>query len=176
MLPQIALSGTRPVEVPPPPHFQHLHGTPKYVRFRSSGAEGSKGLTAAQKAGLRYEAKAQDYLSRTLGEDYHIAPYLHFTDLHGLRRTCVPDGILFDNRGGAIIFEIKISHVPDAWWQLRKLYQLVLEQLGYISEVSVIEVVRSYDPSQAFPEEVSIIRGLDGLGQSNRFRVLLWRP
>lgn len=175
MLPQIGLDRTAvPVEVPPPPHFHPLHGTPGNVRFRSSGAEGSRGLTAAQKAGLRYEAKAQDYLSKVLGGLYHVAPYLHFTDLSG-SRTVVPDG-LYLNDGEAIVFEIKISHMPDAWWQLRRLYQPVVERLSYVHSVSVIEVVRSFDPSQAFPEEVKVIRGLDGLVSSPNFRVLLWRP
>jgi len=146
-----------------------------HVRFRSSSAQGSSGLTAAQKAGLRYEAKAQDQLSHILGSAYHIAPYLHFSDLSGAR-TVVPDGLFFDNSGHAVIFEIKLSHMPDAWWQLRKLYQPVVEQLSFISHTSVIEVVRSFDPSQAFPEEVKIIRGLDDLGPSDKFRVFLWRP
>jgi hypothetical protein len=91
------------------------------------------------------------------------------------RRSFVPDG-LYLNDGEAIVFEIKISHMPDAWWQLRRLYQPVVERLSYVHSVSVIEVVRSFDPSQAFPEEVKVIRGLDGLVSSSNFRVLLWRP
>lgn len=175
MLPQIALDGSRPVDVPPPPHFHGLTGPLRHVRWKSSGATAGQGMTAAQKAGLRYEAKAQDYLSRTLGRAYNIAPFLHFDD-HYVARTAVPDGIYFGLGANAFIFEIKISHTPDAWWQLRKLYQPVVEELDFVRSVTVIEVVKSLDPSVPFPEETYQIRGVEGLIPSPRFNVFIWRP
>lgn len=144
--------------------------------MRESDACGSKGFSAAQKAGLRYEAKAQDFLSSELSVRYYIAPYLHFLDMSGYR-TLVPDGVLleFDT---AYIFEIKSQHMPEAWYQLRRLYEPVLAQLCGVRQTSCIEVVRSYDPSMGFPEEVQLFNDLDEALRAPRssFKVLQWRP
>lgn len=137
----------------------------------------SEGLTAAQKAGLRYEAKAQLWLSEQLGRAYQAAPYLHFEDNSG-PRTLIPDGLFFDTGGTALVFEIKSQHMPEAWWQLRHLYEPVVRELGFIRRVSCVEVTKSFDPSMGFPEEVLLRRDLSKLLElpPEPFKVLLWRP
>jgi len=67
----------------------------------------------------------------------------------------VPDGIVvYDDR--ILVFEIKFQHMPEAWWQLVKLYRPVLEAYKPVPVVTV-EVCRSYDPAQPFPEHVVLI-------------------
>jgi hypothetical protein len=177
-LPQLTPDASTGLSVPPPPpRHRPLRGVPRFVKWRSSGATGSQGLTDAQKAGLRYEAKAQDFLSGALHSWYHVAPYLHFDDA-GLSRTLVPDGILFDHDGTAMIFEIKSQHMPEAWWQLRKLYEPVVRELSFVNATSCIEVTKSYDPSMGFPEEVLVCHSLSELvaAPAHCFKVFVWRP
>ena len=178
LIPQLTPDATvdRSVGVPPP-HFLPLRGTPADVRWRPSNYERKTGQTVAQNSGLRYEEKVQRFLSESLRTLYHAAPFLHFRDGHD-RRTCVPDGLHFDISGRTTIFEIKSQHMPDAWWQLRKLYEPVVQQLRFTNVVSCVEVTKSFDPSMGFPEEVTVFHDLWTLmaAPSAPFKVLIWRP
>lgn len=181
MIPHFSDLGQDPglVRVPPPPHFRPLSGTPRHVSFKPTIREPSKGLTSAQRSGLRYEAKAQIWLQDRLGIAYHVAPYLHFRDGPTMEaRTCIPDGIYFGVDGSAIVFEIKSQHCPEAWWQLRRLYQPVLKELGRVRHVAVVEVTRSLDPMMPFPEPIHQIASLVEWvqGPPDTFGVLVWRP
>src|ERR1043165_6993784 len=171
------------VSAPPPPRYRPLNGEPRLVSWRPSSASGSVGLTEAQKAGLRYEAKVQDYLCAALGTSYYPAPYLHFLDgtvleNGGAYRTLVPDGLFFAPEKLVYIFEFKSQHMPEAWYQLRKLYEPVVKRLDVDPRTSVIEVVRSYDPAMGFPEPVILCSSLDEALDSplHSFKVLRWRP
>lgn len=155
MLPEIATNGTRPVSVPPPPHFRAIEGKVRNARWNPGFTRAVVGETAAQKGGLRYEGKVQERLAKLLGPTYCASPSLHFVDDTG-QRTCVPDGILFQQRQ-LVVFEIKNQHTPDAWWQLRQLYQPVLLALPGIDYVSCIEVCRTLEPLTPFPEEIELI-------------------
>jgi len=91
-------------------------------------------------------------------------------------RLVVPDGILLRSRD-VVIFEIKSQHMPEAWWQLRRLYAPVLEA-WWNKPVVCCEVVKSFDPSIGFPEPVKFCRSLDEVLSSNHgdaFRVFQWR-
>lgn len=175
MLPQITPSPGAVASVPPPSRFRPLAGTPSGVSMRTCVARGSVGLTEAQRNGLRYEAKAQDFLVNALGHEYYQQPYLHFVDGHSCR-TLVPDGILI-HEGYATIFEIKSQHMPEAWWQLRKLYEPVVRQLGGVRLTSCVEMVRGYDPAMGFPEEVVLCSKLSEVLEESalKFKVLQWR-
>lgn len=180
MLPHFSTNGARSsVEVPPPPRFRPVVGKIKNAYYRDgSVVEPARGFTEAQKAGLRYEAKAQLMLREVLGPRYSVAPHVHFEDESGWR-TCVPDGVYVPVDGPVFVFEIKSQHMPEAWWQLRRLYQPVLEARRPRRQIVPIEVTRSYDPSQPFPEECEVIRDLSDFVLRTRFDhlgVLVWRP
>lgn len=162
---------------PPPLRFRPLEGTPRLVQWKPSDARGSVGLTEAQKNGLRYEAKAQDFLIEQLGPNYFPAPFLHFMTGSNYR-TLIPDGLYFTPHGLVVIFEIKSQHMPEAWWQLRKLYEPVVKQLPLCTKTSCVEVVKSFDPSMGFPERIRLCSNItDAICRpAEDFKVLHWRP
>jgi hypothetical protein len=63
----------------------------------------------------------------------------------------VPDGILKINNT-LVIIEVKLTHTERAWWQLRRLYLPLLAQLVVPgTNISTVEICRSYDPDISFP-------------------------
>lgn len=167
----------RRVSVPPPPRFRPLAGAVTGVVWRVGGIEGArKGSTAAQTNGLRYEAKVLERLQKFLGPRFHPQPTLHFHDSTRWR-TVRPDALHFDPNGTITIFEIKIQHVPESWWQLRKLYEPVCQELKFCNRVSCVEVVRSHDPSMGYPEPVVVCQDLEMAFQTHsyKFKVLVCR-
>jgi len=129
--------------------------------------------------GIRYEKKAQVYLGGELEEGYTGSPWLRFRSVESKRpRYCQPDGILFDIEGGRItIFEIKLQHTVDAWWQLEHLYMPVVQFLfpAKLWTLSVCELVKWYDPATAFPVKPKLMRDLRG-ARPEAFSVHIWKP
>ena len=169
----------------PPARFRPPAGLVHSVALRSRRVNvvdsgNKKGFTTAQQNGLRYEAKVAKRLRSGLdyqvGAKYLDQPYLDFEDDLG-PRVVIPDGLALLPGGLALVFEIKSQHMPEAWWQLRRLYQPVVRQLPFVSQVSVVEVVRSYDPAMGFPETVQLCTTLDQVlwSRPEPFKVLLWR-
>jgi hypothetical protein len=164
--------------LPPPRRFRPLAGQPRSVQLGSqqTGQSGF-GPTAAQKAGIRYEAKAQVHLAALLPH-YRVAPHIFFEDDDGWRYV-VPDGLLIQPRA-TFVFEIKVRHMADSWWQLRKLYVPVLEALDPRVPVVPIEVCQSYDPAIEYPEAVQMIEDLETVVKATEWpkviHVWTWRP
>lgn len=73
--------------------------------------------------------------------------------------------------------EIKFQHMPEAWWQLRKLYQPALE-FKLRRPVFVLEVCKSYDPAMPFPEPIELVENLWEFCNAPRkvFGVFQWKP
>ena len=163
MLPQLSplnggLAGA-PVQVPPPPRFRAPAGKITDVVLKSEHPfRDQRGNTAAKHAGILYERKVQEFLSDLLGPYYFSSPILHFRDESGAR-TCIPDGLLI-RYGCCVIFEVKSQHMPEAWWQLRRLYEPVVRAYLPHSQVALLEVVRSYDPATPFPERPTVVYDL----------------
>lgn len=111
--------------------------------------------TQRQKEGLRYERRAQEYL-RACSPSYISCPWLRFIKSKGKPRYCQPDGLHFDfERGVITVVEIKSSHTALAWWQVRHLYGPVVQHLfGSDFTIRALEVVRRFDPSSSFPDEI----------------------
>lgn len=176
MLPQIAIDGSRPVDVPPPVHFRPLCGVPKHVHWSRNVQTPVRGNSSAQQSGLRYERQAQAFLEEEFGSAYGPSLHFHFDDESGFR-TCVPDGVLFIGRH-AIVFEIKNQHTPDAWWQLRRLYFPVVSALPEIDHVTLVEVCRTLEPRTPFPEEIVPIISLSSwvAQRHSKIGVFKWRP
>ena len=129
--------------------------------------------------GIRYEKKAQKFLCSELDEGYSPSPWLRFRSMESRRpRYCQPDGLLFDIEGGRItIFEIKLQHTLDAWWQLEHLYLPVIQFLfpTALWQISVCEFVKWYDPATAFPVQPKLLKDLRA-ARPEQFSVHIWRP
>lgn len=109
-------------------------------------------------AGLRFERTVQRELTAKYDTFLHGVPFIFYTADSG-RHTCIPDGFMLHG-GELVIFEIKIRHTPDAWFQLRRLYQPVVQRaLG--RPTRLLEVVKSYDPTVSFPEPHFICQDLE---------------
>lgn len=159
--------------VVPPPRFRGITGPLTGVSIKHRDYVRGTGFTDAQHIGLRYEAQVQSQLVK-LFQEYVPEPELSFYD-QGVRRSVRPDGILV-RKNHLVIFEIKYTHVPEAWWQLEKLYKVVLDGL-YHRPISLVEICRSYDPSTPFPCEVGMISDLETWVSEHRstFGVYVWR-
>lgn len=187
MIPQLPLPNSRDaghaaVRVPPPIRFRGIVGTPIITRIRQSPYANPIGYTDAQKAGLRYETRALAHLFTQFGPDIHIQPHIHFRDESGYR-TCLPDAVYVTCGSRSVdrrlfVFEIKVQHCPEAWWQLEHLYKPVLASKFPQHEILSVEVCKTYDCSTPFPTKVRLISDLE-LYIRNPFRefgVYQWRP
>lgn len=151
--------GPRVVNVPPPARFRPLVGKPCNVYIGDNAFRGHsrRDMTEAQKAGLRYEDKIQAELF-THNTEYMISPTFHFVDDSGFR-TIIPDG-LFSFPDRVVIIEIKSQHMPEAWWQLEKLYRPVVMARRPLCPILCLEICRSYDPAMPFPAEFQLFSSL----------------
>lgn len=157
----------------PPPRFRSLGNVTHFSISFSDYCQSGQGVSEAQKQGLRYEAKVQDYLVARF-RDYNPEPRISVLD-DGVARQLRPDGLLiYPDR--VFIFEIKYQHMPEAWWQLEKLYKVALAK-KYHCPISLVEVCRSYDPAMPFPVPVTLIEDLESWVSKPRdeFGVLEWR-
>lgn len=171
-------AASRPIEVPPPPRFKPIVGSVQVAHYTALPLKPPVGDTAARKAGLRYEEKVQTYLSSTFPGSYKPSPQISFKDMGGWR-TCVPDGILVGQGIEPIfVFEVKSQHMPEAWWQLRRLYEPVLRVMYRTRPIVCVEVVRSFDPSMPFPERFTRVEKLLNFiadASGGEFGVHRWR-
>lgn len=160
--------------LPPPPRgFTPIRGTPLDVAFSTWRPPKSRGNTSAQKAGLRYEARVCEAMAKEFGPSFVPQPTISFTDAGG-SRAAIPDGLL--RVGDAVgIVEIKYTHTPLAWWQLRKLYEPLLQRLT-TNKIILFEVCHSYDPAVDFPEPYGFIHSLRSPPTLYPVQVLQWRP
>jgi hypothetical protein len=119
------------------------------------GKKASTGVLAAKRAGLRFESKMQFAMAALLPQ-YLPGPWLQFwTHLDDRSRVCQPDGIV-EFPSSVLIVEIKSQHCERAWWQLRMLYQPVIERaLG--KKAVVLEVAAKGDMLAPFPEPVKMV-------------------
>lgn len=125
---------------------------------------------------MAYERKVQKHLSE-LYEGYIPSPWLEFScGGESEKRFCCPDGILVDiKRGLIVIVEVKLSHTADAWWQIRHLYQPLLEVLfGPNWRFAACEVTKFIDPATVFPEPFVRLRNIDD-ALPGKFGVHVWR-
>lgn len=122
--------------------------------------------------GIRYEQAGHEYLrGRVAG--YRSNPWIKYVDALGTRY-CQPDGIVeFAER--ILLVEFKYQHTRDAWKQLRTLYEPIAKHLYPGLSVSVLEICKWYDPAEAFPEPVVLVKNPEDHTGSG-FGVHIWRP
>lgn len=168
---------SKPLLVPPRPGFRAAV-PPLYSVSMEGTWFGMPGQTAAQKAGLRYEEKVGIELKKKYGDYFTPGPRFHFREDKS-PRTCVPDGLfVFDSK--IVVVECKSQHMPESWWQLRKLYQPVLN--AWLPRdgrpVQVLEICRVYDAGMPFPEKVNLIYDLESWLHADidpSFGVFVWK-
>lgn len=156
----------------PPRGFKPIKGEPKNVSFSRFKPPKSSGTTAAQKAGLRYEKRVVEALVDRFGPALWTQKAISFSDNSGLR-AAIPDALIRMGDDLAIV-EVKYSHCELAWWQLRKLYEPLLQRLT-CARIRLIEVCYNYDPYVLFPEEHVIIPDIEAWYSSVPIQVLPWR-
>lgn len=126
-------------------------------------ASSSLRVTGAKRQGLNYEKRAQAYVEMQLAQkrisnpdlEYMKSPWLCFKALGNNGRTsyCQPDGLILDlAERHCVIVEIKLQHTAEAYWQVRKLYQPVLQVIYPTFTFSALEIVKWLDPHIKFPE------------------------
>lgn len=137
--------------------------------------------TPSQAAGLRYEKKWHEFAANHYGTSYQTFEdrQIAFSDEVYGWRTCRPDGLFWDEgRRQLLIFEVKIRHTADAYWQLEKLYKPVLSHFYIGIDKVLIEVTKSFDPSTPFPCEYHLMHGsefmLGDTFKADKFNVLIW--
>lgn len=163
------------IACPPPVQFRaagdvlaaRIASIPPFVRKQK--------YTGRRLDGIKYEKKVQAHLSLT-DENYIPGFWLHFLSA-GQWKWCQPDGIRFDLDSGRItVVEVKYRHTSDAWWQTKKLYYPVLRAIFPESlwSFDFCEVVKWFDPSIKFPEEIRLTD--DPFRKSDKFKVHIWKP
>lgn len=165
-----------PVQVPAPPKFRGVTGK-VYSASVIGSMEPLPGSTESQKAGLRYEQQVNEHL-KSCGGLFIFQPKVQFRDDSGAR-LCVPDGIIYVGNGRLAVVEIKLQHMPEAWWQLKRLYEPVVRSMRDAREVICLEVCRTYDPVTPFPCETSLVYDLEDFlheATCDKFGVMPWRP
>lgn len=151
----------------------HQNETPDYA-IKHRATQGRKGL------GLRYEGKVQKHLRREFGDLYIPSPWFKYR-LRGEPNRwnfAQPDGIHINFKRGLItIYEMKYSHISDAYFQLVDKYLPLMKSFFGTTDWSyaMCEIVFWYDKSVAFPCDVRMRKDLE-LIQPNEFAVHICRP
>lgn len=181
----LAVASQQVAACAPPSWFRGVEG----VRRAWSLSDGSPGRTpkqrikgsAAQRAGIRYERKALEFLTRNV-PGFRQQPWFKFVAENGNLRWCQPDGILPLDRYGVVVFEVKVTFTSDAWWQLRKLYEPVLKRALGVDRVVPCLVCKNFDPAVPFPERyvhltnLNVLSSPAGEWDCTQTGVFVWRP
>ena len=128
------------------------------------------------RAGLKYEAKVHDYLLDRFGIRYFPSQWWAYAEGDRTHH-CQTDGILIDERSKRLVlFEVKLSHTPTAYWQMENLYIPILQRWlratpGWI--FCTIEVVKWYDCAVACPRRPRLIERIED-ARPGDFAVHIW--
>jgi hypothetical protein len=163
MIPQFISKVDGPSPLPMPPAYFRPAKNVSAVHIIPY-VPGGRPPTPAQAAGIRYEEKWHMSANLLWGADYQTFSDRQFSFACDTGwRVCRPDGILFMNRV-AFVFEVKIRHTADAWWQLHHLYIPVLQRYDGRFRYIPVEVSKNFDPQVMFPGTTAPIDmvGLEG--------------
>lgn len=146
-----------PVSVPPPPGLR-LPSRIMSAGWSTKEVKFPPGKTAAQKAGLRYEAKVLLELQDIFLGGVYLSPTLFWIDETGVNYA-VPDALILDEKFICCV-EIKFLHQPEAWWQLRKKYEPILRKIYPDTKILLLEICSSLDAHSPFPEKYTYVEHL----------------
>lgn len=163
MLPNFLSQTFSPKKMAPPSNFIPTEH-PTNVRLINF-AHPPRRLSAARKAGVRYESRWHRFADQIYGDSYRTftSQLFAYNDTSG-QRCCRPDGILSPaGKGWFAIFEVKVGHISDSFWQLRHQYEPVLTAWAplKVRRPVVLEVCRRYDPATLYPCRTQILGLLD---------------
>lgn len=161
-------------KIKPPRKFKSVKGLkradvveePQFAKINGN-VRGMKGK------GLRYESHVCNYLDRNLPE--HVVGvhglWFKFEDAKG-ERYAQADWVGFDLLRACIyIVEVKLTRVPDAWWQLNRLYKpLVSKVFGW--DIAMIEVTATVR-NVAVPDDVLLIHDITKAEPNNTYLMRL---
>lgn len=153
----LSSAGADSAVMPPPPKFRPPSGQITRVAPRWRAYQRQKGNSDAREAGLRYESQLVVELSAKF-PTIEFQPEFRYHDSKG-PRICFPDAVL-KLQDRVVVFEVKLAHTADSWWQLEKLYRPVIEAWSFFP-VQVIEVVKSFDAAIQFPTRVHFITDIE---------------
>lgn len=113
--------------------------------------------------GLKYERKVNRAFLEEFGFTRYIPSQWFKYQIPGSGILfCQTDGLLFTPKQRKIlIVEVKYKHTPDAYWQIENKYLPVIRWLFRDWEISIVEVVKWYDPSTDFPVQVSLKKNIE---------------
>lgn len=132
----------------------------------------SRGHTAAQRAGKKYEAKVLRNLLGTYN-DLQIHRWFQF-DSGELTRFCQPDAYLIEGER-LTIFEIKLSSTELAKYQLRDLYAPVLIKVFEPKQVRLVEIVRHCEAPKGARLYLDFAEFVNAPYDPHLYEVLRWR-
>lgn len=112
------------------------------------------GLTAAQSAGLNYEAKVFEHLE--VSGELFLA-HLPFSFHSGSRvNRIIPDGVMVSRtRAELYIVEVKLRHTAEAYHQLQ-FYSKIIAKAFPSLKIRRLEVVKYYNPAVILPEPKTV--------------------
>lgn len=130
----------------------------------------------AQKLGLRYEARVFRHLAMELDRAVFFHPAFRFNANRPFDEHAIPDAIYLSEAGILTIFEVKLKHTADAWYQLRKLYLPVVQKAYPGTQINLCEICREYDPSIVLPRPPQFVEKLNEFTsvKQNEFGIYLW--
>lgn len=147
----------------PPKNFKQVKGlTVARLVNTPQFAQAPKKATGSRRKGLIYEARVQDFLERTCGEDWipFNGPWFEFEDIFGHRYAQADWFGVNVAKGLICIVEIKLSRVARAWWQLNGLYEPLVKKIFPYFDVAKLEIAASVQDVKV-PEKVKVIWDLD---------------
>lgn len=176
--------GTNRRQMMPPPKFvpadnvvRAEFGVPPQYLLNTIANAGTRSRSSQD--GLKYEAKVVKMLT-ALYPELVSGAWMKFaagTFPYVRERWCQADAFLADHTLKRVyVFEIKLSHIANSWWQLQRLYIPVLRHIFIGYDFVPIEICKWYDPHTAFPvffKPEPNIRELSKLSP-NVFYVHIW--
>lgn len=129
----------------------------------------------AMKAGLRYEKQALQYLHGLFAPALLPRPWLFFRTGGHKTHFCQPDALIVRPKS-VVVVEVKLRHCTRAWWQLRRLYQPVVQVIYPNCKVRLLEVVRWFDGHEPFPEPWSMVEDPRAISWRHPIGVHIWAP
>lgn len=115
----------------------------------------------SKRRGLLYQERVVGFLEENAPEEWVplAGPWFEFVDTTG-HQYAQADWMAIDVvRGFICLVEIKLNRVPDAWWQLNRLYGPLVQQLFPKFEIGMLEIATT-PCSFATPAPVEIVSSL----------------
>jgi hypothetical protein len=135
----------------------------------------SKKLSAAQRLGLAFEKKAIVHLNWELSDEVFAHPTFRFNNGTPLDQYAIPDALWVAGKT-LTIFEIKLRHTADAYYQLKDLYAPIIAKAYPGFAINLVEICRHYDRTIKLPGKVTFVDNLKAHCEIPRegFGIYLW--